>query len=92
MHVKNEKYTNFVFNNINIFSATINAHFYSSAHWARRVIFVHNCRDPTFDYYANMVQQIEFIIHTNIELLPAIFFTQGQGFKKILVQAITWKE
>ena len=29
-----------------------------------------------FGYYTNMVQQIEFIIHTNIQPLPALFFTQ----------------
>ena len=35
-----------------------------------------------------MVQQIEFIIHTNIQPLPVIFQGQGQRFKKILVKAI----
>ena len=39
-----------------------------------------------------MVQQIEFIIHTNIQPLDAIFFTQGQGqrFKKMLVNVMTF--
>ena len=30
---------------------------------------------------AIMVQQIKFIIHTNIQPLPALFFTQGQGHR-----------
>ena len=36
-------------------------------------------RSHSFGYYINMVQQIEFIIHTNIQPLPALFFTQVQG-------------
>ena len=28
----------------------------------------------SFGYYANIVQQIEFIIHVNIQHLPTIFF------------------
>ena len=55
--------------------------FYPSARWARRGIvvpFVHRrlrCRRRThsFGYYTNMVQQIEFIIHTNIQLQPELF-------------------
>ena len=45
----------------------------------------------SFGYYTNMVRQIKFILHTNIQPLPALFFTQGQGqiFKKNLVNAIT---
>ena len=35
-------------------------------------------RTHLFGYYTNMVQQIELIIHTSIQPLPAIFFTQGQ--------------
>ena len=31
-----------------------------------------------FLYYANMVQQIQFIIYTNIQSLRQIFFTKGQ--------------
>ena len=33
----------------------------------------------TFLYYANMVQQIEFIIYTNIQPLRQKFFAKGQG-------------
>ena len=32
-----------------------------------------------FLYYANMVQQIEFIIYTNIQTLQQKFFTKRQG-------------
>ena len=48
----------------------------------------------SFDYYTNMVRQIEFIIHTNIQPLQAPFYTQvkvkgqGQRLKKIIVNAI----
>ena len=69
--------------------------FYPSARWARRGIVVpfvrRRRRTLSFGYYTNMVQQIKFKIHTNIQPLPALFFTQGQGhrskvkdFKKIL--------
>ena len=34
-----------------------------------------------FVYYTSMVQQIKFIIHANIQPLPAIFFTQGHRSK-----------
>ena len=54
--------------------------FYPSARWAWRGIvvpFVRRRRTHSFGYYINMVQQIEFIIHTNIQPLPALFFTQG---------------
>ena len=52
-----------------------------------------------FGYYTSMVQQIGFIIHTNIQPLPAIFLPTiqvlGQKSKskieKFLVNAITWK-
>ena len=53
-----------------------------------------------FLYYANMVQQIEFIIYTNIQPLWQKFFTKGHGrrskvkvkdSKKCFVHAITWK-
>ena len=61
--------------------------FLSLGRWARRGIvvpFVHRRlrrrrRTHSFGYYTNMVQQINFIIHTNIQPLPALFFTQGQG-------------
>ena len=50
----------------------------------------------SFGYYTNMVQQIEFVIHTNIQPLPALFFyprssVKGQGhrFKKKIVNTIT---
>ena len=39
------------------------------------------CRTHSFGYYTNMVQQIKFIIHTNIQPLPAFFLTQGQGHR-----------
>ena len=62
--------------------------FYPSARWARRGIVVpfvrrRLCRRRTysFGYYTNMVQQNKFIIHTNIQSLPAVFFTQGQRSK-----------
>ena len=64
--------------------------FYPSASWGIVVPFV--CRRThSFGYYTNMVRQIKFILHTNIQPLPALFFTQGQGqiFKKNLVNAIT---
>ena len=35
-------------------------------------------RMHSFGYYANMVQPIEFIIHTNIQPLPALLSPQGQ--------------
>ena len=35
----------------------------------------------SFGYYANMFQQIEFIIYTNIQPLRQKFFTKGQGQK-----------
>ena len=56
--------------------------FYPSARWARRGIvdpFVRRRlrrrrrRMHSFAYYTNMVQQIEFIIHTNFQPLPALF-------------------
>ena len=61
--------------------------FYPSARWAQRGIVVpfvrRRCRlrrrTHSFGYYTNMVQHIKFIIHTNIQPLPALFFTQGQG-------------
>ena len=40
-------------------------------------------RAATFGYYANMVQQIEFLIYTNIQPLRQNWFTQGP--KKVLV-------
>ena len=52
-----------------------------------------------FLYYANMVQQIELIIYTNIQPLWQKFFTKGQGrrskvkvkdAKKCFVHAITY--
>ena len=50
------------------------------------VPFVRRClrrrrRTHSFGHYTNMVQQIKFIIHTNIQPLPALFFTQGQGHR-----------
>ena len=42
-----------------------------------------------------MVQHIEFIIHTKIQLFLQFFLPevkgQGQSFKQIIVNAITWK-
>ena len=35
----------------------------------------------SFGYYANMVQQIEFIIYTNVQPLRQKFFTKGQGHR-----------
>ena len=62
--------------------------FYPSTRWARRGIVVPfvrrrrlRRRTHSFGYYTNMVQQIKFIIHTNIQPLPAHFFTQGQGHR-----------
>ena len=59
--------------------------FYPSTRWARRGIVVpfvrRRRRAHSFGYYTNMVQQIKFIIHTNIQPLPALFFTQGQGHR-----------
>ena len=55
-------------------------------------------RTHSFGYYTNMVQQIKFIIHTNIQPLPALFFiqghrskvkSQGQRLKKNLFNVIT---
>ena len=65
----------------------VNSRFCPSACWARRGIVVpfarrllrRRRRTHSFGYYTNMVQQIKFIIHTNIQPLPALFFTQGQG-------------
>ena len=42
------------------------------------------CRTPTaasFGYYTNMVQQIEFIIHANIQPIRQLFLhkVKGQG-------------
>ena len=67
-----------------------NIDFYPSARWAQRGIVVpfvrrrlrRRCRRThSFGYYTNMVQQIKFIIHTNIQPLPALFFTQGHRSK-----------
>ena len=68
----------------------INFHFYPSARWARRGIVVPfvRRRDNT-----NMMQQIKFVIHTNIQPLPALFLPkvkvkvkgQGQRFEKKLL-------
>ena len=69
--------------------------FYPSARWARRGIVVpfvrrrlrrrlrrrRRRRTHSFSYYTNMAQQIKFIIHTNIQPLPALFFTKGQGHR-----------
>ena len=48
-----------------------------SARWARRGIVIpfvrRRRRTHSFGYYTNMVQQIKFIIHTNIQPLPALF-------------------
>ena len=63
--------------------------FYPSARWARRGIVVpfvrrrrlRRRRTHSFGYYTNMVQQIKFILHTNIQPLPALFFTQSQGHR-----------
>ena len=74
--------------------------FYPSARWTRSGIvvpFKHRRlrRTHSFGYYTNMVQQIEFIIHTNIQPLRHFFLPkvkgQGQRFKKIYGNAITWK-
>ena len=78
--------------------------FYPSARRARRGIVVpflrrrlHRRRAQPFGYYTNMVQQIEFIIHTNIQPLLAIFLPKvkviGQRLKKMVVETITnyWK-
>ena len=40
-----------------------------------------------FLYYANMVQQIEFIIFTNIQPLRQKFFTKGQGQGYVIAEA-----
>ena len=47
------------------------------------VPFVRHSRRPThsFGYYTNMAQQNKFIFYTNIQPLPALFFTQGQGHR-----------
>ena len=62
--------------------------FYPSARLARRGIVVpFVCRrlrrrsTHFFGHYTNMVQQIKFIIHTNIQPLLALFSTQGQGHR-----------
>ena len=65
--------------------------FYPSARWARRGIvfpFVRR-RRLRIGYYTSMVQHIEFIIHTNIQHLPTIFFTQAQGRRLQNLLAIT---
>ena len=71
--------------------------YHPSARWARKDIVIpfmrrrlRRRRTHSFGYYTNMVQQIEFMIHTNIQPLPALFTTQGQGqrLKKIPVTAI----
>ena len=66
---------------------------YPSARWARRGIVVpfvrrrprrrlrRRRRTHYFGYYNNMVQQNKFIIHTNIQPLPALFLTQGHRSK-----------
>ena len=65
---------------------------FPSARWARRGIVVpflgrrlrrhlRHRRTHSFGYYTNMVQQIEFIIHTNIQPFPALIFTQGQSYR-----------
>ena len=41
-------------------------------------------RTHSFCYYTNMVQHIEFIIHTNIQPRPALFFTQVQGQRSMV--------
>ena len=50
-------------------------------------------RTHSFGYYTNLVQQIKFIIHTNIQPLPALFLPKVKGqvqrFKKKIVNAIT---
>ena len=38
-------------------------------------------RTHFFGYFTNLVQQIEFLIHTNIKPFPALFFTKVQGYK-----------
>ena len=63
--------------------------FYPSARWARRGIVVPfvRRRKHSFGYYTNIVQQIKFIIHTNIQPLPALFLpkVKVKGLKKILL-------
>ena len=49
--------------------------------FVRRCLRRRRRRTHYFGYYTNMVQQIIFIIHTNIQPLPALFFTQGQGHR-----------
>ena len=39
----------------------------------------------SFGYYTNMVQQIEFIIHTNFQPLRALFLPKVKDLKKILL-------
>ena len=63
--------------------------FYPSARWARRGIVVpfvrrrlrRRRRTHSFGYYTSMVQLNKLIIHANIQPLPALFFTQGQGHR-----------
>ena len=62
--------------------------FHPSACWARRGIVVHSVRrrlrrhrKQLSGYYTNMMQQIEFIIPTNIQPLWQFFFTQGLGHR-----------
>ena len=65
--------------------------FYPSARWARRGIvfpFVRR-RRLRIGYYTSMVQHIEFIIHTDIQHLPTIFFTRAQGRRLQNLLAIT---
>ena len=66
---------------------------YPSARWALRGIVVPFVRRRlrrrlrrrrhihSFGYYTNIAQQFKFIIYTNIQPLPALFFTQGQGHR-----------
>ena len=59
--------------------------FYPSARWARTGIVVPFVRSRlrrcthSFGYYTNMAQQIKFIIHTNIQPLPALFLSKVIG-------------
>ena len=88
MHNRDDKHTKRpIFLNTGSTYYVIILSFYPSARWARRGIVVpfvrrrlrRRRRTHSFGYYTNMVQQIKFIIHTNIQPLPALFFTQGQG-------------
>ena len=63
--------------------------------WGIIVPFERRRRMHSFGYYTNMVQQIEFIIHTNIQPIPALFSPKVIGqrsnskIQKILVNEIT---